>query len=124
MKHKVDSKYKNPDRFIAILKREVAAARRVAHSEHLSYISEHNGANARVEREVAAVWGKQVNMWKKNICDSIEADGLSIGLFDPGDTIILVGTVKQVTKYKDRSAKVLFDRVETRRVKNDIQTKG
>lgn len=120
MTHKVDSKYKNPDLYIAILKKQLDEVWRVALKRLADYQRERNGANERTRREVAAVWGEQVNTWTKGAEDSLDGSGLSLGLFNPGDTVIVVGMVTRVLKTKDRQSKkcqssIWFDRIETRR---------
>ena len=119
MKHKVESKYKNPDRYVKLLKKEIDRALTAASRCRVSYSNALGDKNSAVNNAVNAVWGKRVNTWVDGIHEELGARTLTLGKFDPGDTIILVGKVTKVVKDEDGTSTVFFDRVETRRRSDD-----
>lgn len=119
MKHTVESDYKNPDLYVAILKKQLDGVWQVARGSLADYQREHNGATARVKREVDAVWGEQVNTWVAGVTGEQSCDAFNLGVFDPGDIVIFVGKVTEVTKCRNKSSHVEYELIETRRRDHD-----
>ncbi len=119
MTHTVESKYKNPDLYVATLKKQLDEVWGVARQRLRDYAHERNGATARVKREVDAVWGEQVNTWVGGVTAERGCNALSLGVFNPGDIVILIGRVREVRKHINKDSVIEYELLETRRRDHD-----
>lgn len=83
MKHKVESQYKNPDRYIAILKKEVDEAWQRARDDGVA-----------LDRER----GERVVSWASGIIHKEAADSSILGILRVHDSIRIVGSVTEVNE--------------------------
>ena len=105
MKHKVESQYKNPDRYIAILKKQVDEAWRRARDD-----------GAALDRER----GECVVSWASDIIHKQTAASSILGVLRVHDSIHIVGSVTKVNETLEddgtSTSKISYRLNETRKV--------
>jgi hypothetical protein len=116
MSHTVESKYKNPDKFIARLKKEVDRVRTAFHSSVCSRYEE----CLEHERVVKRLRGESVINWAPGIYGEQSARSQKMGDFRVGDKIAIIGSVTSVVEaLNDKGvvhSSIKYERLETRRL--------
>ncbi len=92
----VESKYKNPDKYIERLKDELVKTRRIA-------------------RENLERMGSHVAYYTRDVIKSNAMAGRHLGSFRVGDTIIITGEIRKVTEELRRS-EIEYWRIHFRRI--------
>lgn len=99
MKHTVESKYKNPDRLIKVLKGQLdiaEAQQRDAHKRHGDYLFR----------------------YKRDVTHQFSVDDNDLGVCRTGDALIVVGRICH-TEENCTSSEVTIDRITVRRCDHD-----
>lgn len=106
--NKVESRYKNPDKYIDSLKRQIHNLNQEVRSFKWKLGASRN-ATERVQ-------GTQCVIWKQELMDVDRqgAQSQALGVFEPGDTVINIGTVEKVIKTLNGS-EIHYKLRETRR---------
>ncbi len=92
---KVESKYKNPDRYIERLKNELTCTQRIA-------------------RENLERMGQTLFDYTDDTVLKLSTSSSRLGSFRAGDTVILLGCVKKITEEHDGS-EIEYENVTVRR---------